>query len=246
MVFKHDFYIGLKDINSNQQLKNKSMLEFLENIACMHSDSVNLGLRHINESGVTWVLLDWKLEIIRRPVYGEKIEIHTWTHYTKTFYSYRDFEVYVEGYLCAKATSKWLLYNINTFKPERISQFLINQYEPEEEKYVFDDMKLEKLKEQLEYDFEKEYKIKRSEIDINGHLHNLNYLDIVNEMLSDEDYLNEPNNVRITYKKEIKLKDIVKCLYKKEENSHYFSLRSLDDKTVFSIIEMKCYNSQLN
>ena len=32
MVFKHEFYIGLKDINYKQQLKNKSMLEFLENI----------------------------------------------------------------------------------------------------------------------------------------------------------------------------------------------------------------------
>lgn len=238
MVFKHEFYIGLKDINYKQQLKNKSMLEFLENIACMHSDSVNLGLKHINENGVTWVLLDWKLEILRRPVYGEKLEIHTWTQYTKTFYSYRDFEVYVQGKLCAKATSKWLLFNIKTFRPERISQFLINKYEPEEEQSVFNIKKIDKLKEQTKYDFEKEYKIRRSEIDINGHVHNLNYLDIVYEMLSDEDYYNEPNNVRITYKKEIKLENIVKCLYKKEENNHYFSLRSLDDKTIFSIIEM--------
>ena len=48
LIFKHEFYIGLKDINSKKELKNKSILEFLENIACMHSDLVGLGMNDIN------------------------------------------------------------------------------------------------------------------------------------------------------------------------------------------------------
>lgn len=239
MVFKHDFYIGLKDLNAKNQLKNKSILEFLENIACMHSDSVNLGFKSINKTGITWVLLDWQLEIVKRPCYGEKLEIHTWTQYTKSFFSYRDFEVYVEGELCAKATSKWLLLNINTQKPERITEFLINKYEPEENQSVFNIKELEKLKEQSQYDSESEYQVKRLDIDINGHMHNLNYMDVVYEMLSDDDYINEPNYVRITYKKEIKIGEKVKCMYTKKDKNHYFVLKSLDDTTIFSIIEMK-------
>lgn len=239
MIFKHEFYIGLKDINNKKELKNKSMLEFLENIACMHSDYVGLGMNDINKTGITWVLLDWKFEIMKRPCYGDKLEIHTWTHYTKVFYSYRDFEVYVNGVLYVKATSKWLLLNINTLKPERIKPELISKYEPEKRGSVFDINVLEKLNEQESYDLEKHYEVKRSDIDINGHMHNLNYLDIVNDMLSDEDYANEPSQVRITYKKEIKLGDSVKCLYKKQENNHFFVLKSMDDKIIYSIIEMK-------
>lgn len=238
MIFKHEFYIGLKDINNKKELKNKSMLEFLENIACMHSDLVGLGMNDINKTGITWVLLDWKFEIMKRPCYGDKLEIHTWTHYTKVFYSYRDFEVYVNGVLYAKATSKWLLLNINTLKPERIKPELISKYEPEKRGSVFDINGLEKLNEQESYNLEKQYEVKRSDIDINGHMHNLNYLDVVYEMLSDEDYTNEPNQVRITYKKEIKLGDSVKCLYKKQENNHYFVLKSMDNKIIYAIIEM--------
>ena len=239
MIFKHDFFIGLKDIDSKKQLKNKSMLEFLENIACMHSDLVGLGLNNINKTGITWVLLDWRLEIVQRPYYGEKIEIHTWTRYTKSFYSYRDFEIFSEGKLCAKATSKWLLLNINTLKPERITDSMVNKYEPEKNNSVFGIVELDKIKEQSEYDSEKTYQVKRGDIDINGHMHNLNYLDIAYEMLPDEDYANEPNQVRITYKKEIKLCDEVKCLYKKQDCKHYFVLKSIDDKIIYSVIEMK-------
>ena len=239
LIFKHEFYIGLKDINSKKELKNKSILEFLENIACMHSDLVGLGMNDINKTGVTWVLLDWQLEIIKRPCYGNKLEIHTWTHYTKVFYSYRDFEVYVNGVLYAKATSKWLLLNIDKQKPERIKQELINKYEPEKDTAVFKITELEKINEQTQYDMEKQYEVRKGDIDINGHMHNLNYLDIAYEMLSDEDYINEPNQVRITYKKEIKLGDSVKCLYKKQGENHYVVLKSIDDKKIYSIIEMK-------
>ena len=45
-------------------------------------------------------------------------------------------------------------------------------------------------------------------------MHNLNYLDLANEALPEEIYKEgKLNDIRITYKKEIKLGEIVKCKY---------------------------------
>ena len=55
-----------------------------------------------------------------------------------------------------------------------------------------------------------EYEIKRSDIDVNHHLHNINYLDLANEALPDDVYNNnkEFDNFRIFYKKEKRLSNI--------------------------------------
>lgn len=40
MIYKETFKPGLKDIGKNNKIKNKAILEFLENIAAYHSDYV--------------------------------------------------------------------------------------------------------------------------------------------------------------------------------------------------------------
>ncbi len=40
MIYKETFKPGLKDIGKDNKIKNKAILEFLENIAAYHSDYV--------------------------------------------------------------------------------------------------------------------------------------------------------------------------------------------------------------
>ena len=71
-------------------------------------------------------------------------------------------------------------------------------------------------------------------------MHNLNYLELANEALPEDIYkLVEFNNVRITYKKEIKLGETVKCKYGYEDNKHIIIIKSEDDKTLHAMIELK-------
>ena len=66
------------------------------------------------------------------------------------------------------------------------------------------------------------YNIQRRDIDINMHMHNINYLDAAYEMLPEDVYNNENvNQVRIWYKREIRPQDEVKCRYLYEDNIHY-------------------------
>ena len=207
MTFIENFKMGLTDIEKDNKIKNIAILKMLENIGSYHSDIAGYGTNDIPIKKLSWILLDWKLKVIKRPTYGETLEIHTWARVANKFFTYRDFEIYDGNKnLCAIATSKWTLINIEEGKMSKITEEVINSYKPEE-KEVFEKEKLEKLQEPKEFISSIKYEIKRKDIDINKHMHNLYYLDLAYEALPEDVYnTNIFDNVRIMYKKEIKLR----------------------------------------
>jgi len=117
MIFKEKFKVQLKDIGKENYIKNKGILEIFENIGTHHSDLAGYGPNDIEKTRVSWVLLDWKIKVIKRPKYGQTLNVSTWGRIKKKVYTYRDFEMYDEdGNLCVIGTSKWAIVNIETNK----------------------------------------------------------------------------------------------------------------------------------
>ena len=211
----------------------------MENIGSYHSDIAGYGANDTKRTKASWILLEWKLQVLDRPTYGDELEIHTWARGINKFFTYRDYEIYnKDNKLCAIATSKWALINIETGKLTRLTEEIINKYNPED-KYVFSEPDIEKIEFPNESDSVLEYTVIRKDIDINKHMHNLYYLDLAYEALPEEIYEKRPfDNVRITYKKEIKLGDVVKCEYSQLNNKYTVVIKSEDEKTVHAIIEI--------
>ena len=61
MIFKEQFTMQLKDIGKENYMKNRAILEIFENIGTHHSDLAGYGPNDIEEKGVSWILLDWKI-----------------------------------------------------------------------------------------------------------------------------------------------------------------------------------------
>ena len=240
MILENEYTVKLSEIGKGNKVTNKAILSYLEDIGGIHSNKAGYGIREIEETYLSWILLGWRLQVIRRPKYAEKIKIKTWSKGVVKFYTYRDFEVYDEqGNLLIKASSKWILLDIEKGKIVRIEPELMNKYEPETNKVVFGMEEFEKVCEPEEYQYETEYTVRRTDIDVNNHMHNLNYIELANEALPEEVYKGALfNDVRITYKKEIKLGDIVKCKYAFKEDKHIVVVKSQDEKVLHAIIEM--------
>ena len=240
MIYKEKFKIGLKDVWAKEEVSNIAILEYLEDIAAYHSDSVGIGINTTEETHLNWLLLDWELEVLKRPKYGQVLDIHTWSRGIEKFYAFRDFEVYdEENNLCAIATSKWLLVDSKTGKIARVEPKMADRYQSEKEKEVFQDKKIEKIKEPEKFESETMYTARRRDIDVIGHMHNLYYLYLAYEALPEEEYLKRPfNHIRIQYKNQIKLGETVKCKYTKENEENIVVIKSEDDKTLHAIIKI--------
>ena len=109
-----------------------------------------------------------------------------------------------------------------------------------EDKSVLKIDNLEKIKMPEKFENIVKYEIKRRDIDVNKHLHNLYYLDLAYEALPEDIYNNKRpfNNVKIVYKKEIKLGDIVNCEYSKVEGKHVIIIKDQEEQKVHAIIEL--------
>ncbi len=241
MIYKEKFKIGLKDVWKGKEVSNRAILEYLENIAAYHSDSIGYGIRSSEKTNLSWILLDWKVKIIKRPEYGKVLEIHTWSREIVKFYAYRDFEIYDEDHnLCVIASSKWLLINNQTGKIMKVEEEMAKKYESEVGKSVFNEREIEKTKVPKNYKNSIIYQTKRKDIDIIGHMHNLYYLDIAYEALPEEVYQQRPfDEIRIMYKKEIKLGENVICQYTYEEEKHIVVIKSADEKVLHAVVELR-------
>ena len=239
MKFEKVFTVGVKDVGISNLMTNYAFLSILEEIACLHSSLCGYGVNDINTKGKAWILMDWKLKVFKRPRYLDEIKVKTWARPIQrhVFYTYRDFEVYLGKELLAVATSKWVLFDVESKKITKITEEIFSPYKPEDSKVFEED--IERLKEQEKQELKMTYEVKRSDIDMIKHMHNLNYLNLAYEILPDETYYSkEKSNVRIMYKNQIVLGDIVNCYYAKQEEKEIITLKSNDNSVLHAIIEL--------
>jgi medium-chain acyl-[acyl-carrier-protein] hydrolase len=238
--FEHKFKIGFRDVGAGNQLSNKGLIGFLEDTAGLHSDMVGYGLNNISSTNLTWVLLNWKIRVFKRPYYSENVLVKTWARDCVKFYTFRDFEVFNDNNeLVAIATTKWVLLDANTMSLTKISDEILGKYNPELISVFKDEPEIGKITIPTEYSNMKTYTIQRKDMDINQHVHNTYYLDFAYEVLPENVYKNaQIDNFEILYKKETKLGETIKCFYTQIENSHYIVMKTEDEKNLHCVVRL--------
>jgi Acyl-ACP thioesterase len=136
------------------------------------------------------------------PVYGEKILIRTCPCAMKKFYAYRTFELLnSKGETLGKAESVWFLLNIEKRRPVRVSEDILSAYGLTSN----DDkpLEIENIKSLENYNYEKQFSVRYSDIDTNRHVNNEKYIAWAIETLPLDTVLNYTlKNIKVTYEKE--------------------------------------------
>lgn len=240
MSYNKEYEVRLEDLGRGNCATDVAILKMLEEIAEQNSFEVGFGLENLAETNSAWLLLDWKVQIFKRPKYKEKIDIETWSTKMERCYGYRDFEVYnKDKELIAKGTSKWVMIDIEKRRPVRINEEDAEKYAVYHKGYTVFESDIEKIEEiaEDEFIFIKDYEIQRRDIDVNQHMNNIAYLELAYEIIPYDVYAKcEFSNVRITYKKEVKYGECVKCYYTNKNDKHIVTIKS-EDK-VNAIIEL--------
>ncbi len=242
MIYTEHIKPGIKDIEKDFHLGNKAILEYLENAACHHADSIGCGSTAPG-SHTAWLLLDWKVEVLHRPQYGQQLTILTWSKNMVGCFGFRDFEIRDEkGTLCVVATSKWLL--IDTIKRAivKVDKETMAKYDSEPQRCAFAhpaDENLEKMSKPANLTHTVTHQVTRRDIDFMGHMHNIYYLDLAYEALPEEVYEKRLfDHFRINYSKEIKPGQVVNCKYVFVDDKHVVVLENEDGSLTHAIIEL--------
>lgn len=243
MIIENKYTVKLSETGKDNKVTDKAILSYLEDIGGIHSNKAGYGIFDIPRTHLSWILLEWKLQVIKRPNYTDELKVKTWSKGSNKYYTYRDFEIYDEHEnLIIIASSKWVFLDTEKGKVVKIAPEVDEKYEPELNKNVFkeeDSVIFEKIKEPEQYENEVEYTVKRADIDVNNHMHNLNYIELAIEALPEDVYMSQHSeNIRISYKKEIKLGETVKCKYACRDGKNVVAIKSQDESILHAIIEL--------
>lgn len=241
-IYSKKFEVTLSDVDENNELSNKGILRFLQEIACIHSGLCGSSPNTVEKTGIAWVVLNWKLHVYSRPCWNTSLTVKTWPSNQKYVSFYRDFEITDENdNLIAIATSKWIPFDVNKHTFTKLSPEISNNYTIIN-KHVFDEPFKEKFTEPESSAFVKEYVVLQRDLDTNHHVNNLNYLDFACEALP----VNIPSNftdVEIMYKNEAKLDDVLEMYYYKsdipEDNEYTITIKNKFTDELHSIVKLK-------
>ena len=78
MFYSEIYQPGVADFDRGGKLGYEAILRIFENTASRHSDSSGDDIIAESRHGITWVLTDWRVQIVRRPDSKAPLRVTTW------------------------------------------------------------------------------------------------------------------------------------------------------------------------
>ncbi|MCQ2598975.1 MAG: thioesterase [Alphaproteobacteria bacterium] len=177
------------------------LMNELQGVADKHAEQLGFGYSYCIAHGLAWVVTHYLVDVIEMPGTGEEICISTWPSVSDSLRAVRDFEIRgTDNRLMVRATSQWILIDLNTRRPVRLTE------------HVPDSLNLSERAWERGFDkfpgFEPSkthvFKCRFDDIDVNQHINNAVYVVWATESVGYE-YRNQHrlSGIEINFQKEI-------------------------------------------
>ena len=234
--YKYSFLVGYGEVDEYNKMRISALLNFMQDVATMHSKIVGYGTTECNELGIGWLLLSWHIKMFSYPAGDTKIEIKTWSRGIRGCHAFRGFEVEDEnGNLVARADSMWALINLKTARPMKPLDDMHKGYGVIERTFF----EIEKVKIDVPETCDSSIKLKvqRRDIDTNKHCNNTRYMDFVLESIPENLYHNKSiSELEIVYKKSVIYNENIEVNLSKITDNTYINVIKKEDGEISTLI----------
>lgn len=200
--FEKQYKINIFDVDSEHKCKFSTLADYLWDIVISQSDHLGETEEGFVNNQCIWVLLKYDITIYEYPKFKDTITVDTRVLGTKKFYGYRANSIKnSEGKLIGEVISTAILIDFEKRRPMKISPEQGEIYGIEGE--LSEVPPLDDIKEIENEEFIKDYPVRYSDIDSNGHVNNVRYMEMAMDTLP-RYILNEYRlfNIKILFKKE--------------------------------------------
>ena len=231
-MYKEKILITSNDVDHHLKLKISSLFRFIQQVSTNHSEKLGFGRSVTNDQGLAWVITRTHIEIYDLPEMNDEIYVATHPGEQNKFIFPRYYMVYDKhGKLLVSCSSLWVVIDSNT-RRVIVKPFGDKIYKGEKHK---DDIPLPDRVNLDEVSLVQERKVLYSDIDLNGHMNNVKYIEYMID-LHDKSFYDKytVSDILINYEKECHDSDIVK-LYM-NDNINCSIKGEVNDVTSFSAI----------
>lgn len=154
-----------------------TMLSLFEETAFSHCDVSGWDVYRLRNAGYGWILIRGGFSMERYPAYREHFTIETWLSASRHFYGNREFIVRGgDGTPIGTAHSLWVFYDLEHRKPVKVLDDILAVWAPDPDRTIprDEDVAAPAI---TSMDRERSYDVRLHDIDTNGHVNNVNYLE---------------------------------------------------------------------
>ena len=194
LAYDMDFSVRYGEIGASGVATLSAVGNWLQEAAGLSADTLGFGANDMLPLGKTWILARLVLRIVRLPVAEEHLRVHTWPSALDHFGT-RGYEIYdAGGRLILSGSSAWLVMDIRERTLSSIPEPLADRY-PEHPRPcdVFACRVIPRLRKETGDSI---IRVRRDDLDMNGHVNNTRYLAWLMEALPQPIYDGSPNGTR--------------------------------------------------
>ncbi len=185
-VWEEEFRVRAYEVDINGLASLASLCNYLQEAAGNHAQKLNVSIDDLGKENKTWVLLRLRLSITKQPDLGETIKVRTWPSGTDRLFTTRDFEMFdANGEILVKATSVWLVIDRTTRRPSRLPESVVKLIRPNTPRALTVDLHQQLPEPAHPPRHTAELIARRSDLDINGHVNNVHYIEWAVEPMDD-------------------------------------------------------------
>ncbi len=175
MAGTYRYRIEPRDIDASLRVRLYTMGDLVLQAANDDADMLGFGVRDLNVDGASWVLSRMAVEMRRLPSRHEEVGVYTWvSDYGKLFTTRNMVITDGEGVEIGAAVTLWAMIDLSTRRPLDLSPLsskgtsLVDREPPVEKPRKVGN---------LECTLERPYTVTYSDIDFNGHVNSMKYLE---------------------------------------------------------------------
>lgn len=221
-------------VNPQKKLGLYGLLNLLQDTAWIHATHLGHGYEAMLKEGTAWVLTRQKLVMKKWPHWGDDIELRTWIRPFNGIIAIRDFEIYLGTEKIGECTTQWLILDLKTRKPADKARSISNEEMLENAPTIVDTAKII-LKDGLIN--LTDFKVRNSDLDLNGHVNNTKYAQWILDSISEEKHQEfDLNEYEVNFIAETKAGDTI-SIFMAETGPDTFQFqgaRSGDGKIMFA------------
>ena len=215
------------------ELTLKNIINYFIETTNHHSNFVGLANEDLMTKDYTWMIYKWRIKVLKYPKAFQRIKVRTWASGFKSLKAFREFEIYLGDEKIAYASSIFLLIDLESRKPVKIGDKISEIYKINDLKF-FD--KIERINEPIDREpiNNFDYIILRRDIDLNNHVNNSVYAELLCEAMPKYLYKKKFSDININYTKELLLGDHIFIDVYLKDDKLYFFFKNREKKEIYA------------
>lgn len=130
MPFVHEINFPVRHYECDPygHVNHANYLRYMQEAAFSASAAVGYGAQRYDELGYHWFAYETDLEYLASLVYGDTVTVKTWVEDFRRVRSLRQYELYREDKMIARAATDWVLIDTKTMMPTTIPPEIVEAY----------------------------------------------------------------------------------------------------------------------